>query len=42
MTPLDLTADFARKARWAGSLYLIIILAGLTAELGLRMPLIDL
>ncbi|GGH21039.1 protein of unknown function [Cribrihabitans marinus] len=41
MTPLALTADLARKARLAGCLYLVIIVTGLGAELGLRAPLID-
>tara|TARA_R110000868_G_scaffold69568_2_gene204668 strand:- start:2225 stop:2917 length:693 start_codon:yes stop_codon:yes gene_type:complete len=39
---LTLTPDLVRKARLAGLLYLIIIAAGLGAELGLRGPLIDL
>ncbi len=34
--------DFATRARLAGVLYLIIIVAGLGAELGVRGPLIDL
>lgn len=42
MTDHVLTPDLARKARLAGLLYLIIIVAGLGAELGLRGPLIDL
>jgi len=42
MTDHVLTQDLARKARLAGLLYLIIIVAGLGAELGLRGPLIDL
>ena len=42
MTTLTLTNDIALKARLAGLLYLIIILTGLGAELGLRAPLIDL
>lgn len=42
MTNLVLTPEFARSARLAGLLYLIIIVAGLGAELGLRGPLIDL
>ncbi len=42
MTDHVLTTDLARKARLAGLLYLIIIVAGLGAELGLRAPLIDL
>ncbi len=42
MTELTLTRDFARKARFAGLLYLVIIVTGLGAELGLRGPLIDL
>jgi hypothetical protein len=37
-----MTHDLARKARLAGLLYLIIIVTGLGAELGLRGPLIDL
>ncbi|TFL16200.1 DUF4386 domain-containing protein [Jannaschia formosa] len=37
-----LTPRLAWKARLAGLLYLIIIIAGLGAELGLRGPLIDL
>ncbi|WP_394199980.1 DUF4386 domain-containing protein [Litoreibacter albidus] len=37
-----LTPDLARKARFAGTLYLVIIITGLGAELGLRAPLIDL
>lgn len=41
MTPLTLTQDLTRKARLAGLLYLVIIIAGLGAELGLRGPLID-
>jgi hypothetical protein len=41
MTALTLTQDLARKARLAGLLYLIIIITGLGAELGLRAPLID-
>jgi hypothetical protein len=36
-----LTPDLMRKARLAGLLYLVIIVAGLGAELGLRAPLID-
>jgi hypothetical protein len=42
MKPLTLTQDLARKARFAGLLYLVIIVTGLGAELGLRGPLIDL
>lgn len=42
MTTLTLTNDIARKARLAGLLYLVIILTGLGAELGLREPMIDL
>lgn len=42
MSPLTLTPDLARMARLAGLLYLIIIVAGLGAELGLRGPLINL
>lgn len=41
MTPLVLDDDLARKLRCAGMLYLVIIVAGLGAELGLRGPLID-
>lgn len=41
MTDLDLTHDLVRKIRLAGLFYLIIIIAGLGAELGLRGPLID-
>ncbi|THD82376.1 DUF4386 domain-containing protein [Aliigemmobacter aestuarii] len=42
MTPLTLTQGLARNARLAGLLYLVIIVTGLGAELGLRGPLIDL
>lgn len=42
MTDPALTPEFARQARLAGMLYLLIIVAGLGAELGLRGPLIDL
>lgn len=42
MTPLTATPDLARNARLAGLFYLVIILTGLGAELGLRGPLIDL
>lgn len=42
MTALTLTQDLARKARVAGLFYLVIIVTGLGAELGLRAPLIDL
>lgn len=42
MTILTLNPELARKVRLAGLLYLIIIIAGLGAELGLRGPLIDL
>ena len=42
MTDTALTPDFARQARLAGLLYLIIIVTGLGAELGLRAPLINL
>lgn len=42
MTNLTLTQDLAGKIRLAGLFYLIIIVAGLGAELGLRGPLIDL
>lgn len=41
MPELTLTPDLARKARVAGLLYLVIIISGLGAELGLRGPLID-
>lgn len=41
MTDLTLNEDLARKARFAGLLYLVIIVTGLGAELGLRGPLID-
>ena len=41
MSPLTLTPDLVRKTRLAGLLYLVIIIAGLGAELGLRGPLID-
>jgi len=42
MTTLMPTNDVVRTARLAGLLYLVIIVAGLGAELGLRGPLIDL
>ncbi|WP_343081377.1 DUF4386 domain-containing protein [Ostreiculturibacter nitratireducens] len=42
MTTLTPTQDLRRNARLAGLLYLIIIVTGLGAELGLRAPLIDL
>lgn len=42
MTELILTPGLVRQIRLAGLLYLIIIVAGLGAELGLRGPLIDL
>jgi hypothetical protein len=42
MTALTLTNEIARKAQLAGLLYLVIILTGLGAELGLREPMIDL
>jgi hypothetical protein len=42
MPDLTLSSDLTRKARLAGLLYLVIIIAGLGAELGLRGPLIDL
>lgn len=42
MTELSLTPGLVRQIRLAGLLYLIIIVAGLGAELGLRGPLIDL
>jgi len=41
VTDRALTPDLVRKIRLAGLLYLIIIVAGLGAELGLRGPLID-
>ncbi|MBD3788587.1 MAG: DUF4386 domain-containing protein [Sphingomonadales bacterium] len=41
MPLLTITPDLAWKARLAGLLYLVIIIAGLGAELGLRDPLID-
>jgi hypothetical protein len=41
VTELVPTQDLARKARLAGLLYLVIIVTGLGAELGLRGPLID-
>jgi hypothetical protein len=42
MTNLTLTHDLVGKARLAGLFYLVIIVTGLGAELGLRGPLIDL
>ncbi len=42
MTILTLTPALALRMRLAGLLYLVIIIAGLGAELGLRGPLIDL
>lgn len=42
MPALTLSDDLVRSARFAGMLYLIIIVTGLGAELGLRAPLIDL
>ena len=42
MTDPALTSEFARKARLAGLLYQLFIVAGLGAELALRGPLIDL
>jgi hypothetical protein len=42
MQNLTLTPTHALTARSAGLLYLVIIIAGLSAELGLRGPLIDL
>jgi len=42
MHVLARTLNLAGKARLAGLLYLVIIIAGLGAELGLRGPLIDL
>lgn len=41
MPVLTITPDLAWKARLAGLLYLVIIIAGLGGELGLRGPLID-
>jgi hypothetical protein len=41
MTQLSATPELASRARLAGLLYLVIIGAGLGAELGLRAPLID-
>ncbi|RKF15322.1 DUF4386 domain-containing protein [Roseovarius spongiae] len=41
MSTLALTDDLVRKTRFAGLLYLVIIITGLGAELGLRGPLID-
>lgn len=41
MTRLTLTDDLARQARFAGLLYLVIIVTGLGAEFGLRGPLLD-
>lgn len=38
----SITRTFVLQARWAGLIYLLIITAGLGAELGLRGPLIDL
>lgn len=40
MPVLTITPDLAWKARLAGLLYLVIIIAGLGGELGLRGPLI--
>lgn len=42
MPNLTLTPDLVSIARFAGLLYLVIIITGLGAELGLRAPLIDL
>ena len=42
MTELVLNPRLVRQIRLAGLLYLVIIVAGLGAELGLRGPLIDL
>jgi hypothetical protein len=42
MPDLSITPDLARKAQLAGLLSLVIIIAGLGAELGLRGHLIDL
>lgn len=42
MARLIATAGFAARARWAGLLYLVIIVTGLSAELGVRMRIIDL
>lgn len=41
MHVLTVTPDLAWQARLAGLLYLVIIISGLGAELGLRGPLID-
>ncbi|MBS0125975.1 DUF4386 domain-containing protein [Thetidibacter halocola] len=42
MPTLTSSPELARRTRLAGLLYLVIILAGLGAEIGLRGPLIDL
>lgn len=42
MPALAFTPDLVRNARFAGLLYLVIIITGLGAELGLRARLIDL
>jgi len=42
MTVLTPSTSLTRMARWAGVLYLAIIVAGLGAELGVRARLIDL
>ncbi|MHA6324989.1 DUF4386 domain-containing protein [Roseivivax sp. CAU 1753] len=42
MPTQPITRAFVRQARWAGLLYLVIIVTGLGAELGLRASLIDL
>ncbi|MGP1276263.1 MAG: DUF4386 domain-containing protein [Caulobacterales bacterium] len=42
MTRLTLTPGLVWQIRFAGLFYLVIIIAGLGAELGLRAPLIDL
>ena len=42
MTALTPSTSLTRMARWAGVLYLAIIVAGLGAELGVRARLIDL
>lgn len=41
MPTLARTDSLARKARFAGLLYLVVIVTGLGAELGLRGPLVD-
>ena len=42
MTPSPTSPGLTSQIRFAGLLYLVIIIAGLGAELGLRAPLIDL